>query len=623
MDKSKIRNIAVIAHIDHGKTTLVDGLLKQAKVFRENEAEMNQTTILDRNDLEKERGITIFSKIASVNWKDYKINIIDTPGHADFGGEVERVLNMADGALLIVDAQEGPMPQTKFVLKKAFDQNLKIIVVINKIDKSILRHQEDGLKIDKKDARINEVEKLIENLFLELAQNHAHLDYPVIYAIGRKAKAWKEIPTDVNENADLTVLFDEIISSIPPAKGDENDEFGLVITDLDFDSFNGKYVIGKIVQGKILKGAKVNAFNPTGEKSKFTVTKLFNFEGLGKKEIESAGVGEIVAICGLKNGSIGDVITTLDSPPVLSLIKIEEPTLKITLGVNTSPFVGREGKYSTSRQIGERLAKEVETNLALKVEELPSGNEFLIFGRGELHLSILMENLRREGFEFQVGKPEVIIKEENGKKLEPFEEVTIDVPTVYQGAVSGEISKRRGVLADMVQNESNLTRLTFKLSTRGSLGLRNALLTLTRGTSSVNSMFDSWQTLGDQLPKLRSGVLIASQTGKAVTYGLNIAQGRGITFIEPGTEVYQGMIIGQTPKDEDIEINVTKEKKQTNVRASTSDISVILTPAKNLSLEESLNFLESDELLEVTPQTLRLRKKYLTMSERYKAKKNA
>lgn len=600
-----IRNVAVIAHVDHGKTTLVDGLLKQSKVFRENQEEFAMTTIMDRNDLERERGITILSKVASVIRDDVKINIIDTPGHADFGGEVERVLNMADGALLIVDAQEGPMPQTKFVLKKAFELKLKVIVVIN--------------KIDKKDARVVEVEKEIENLFLELAKTDDQLDYPILYAIGRDEKAWEKMPDNYNSPADLTVLFEKIVEYIPSPTGVETDAFGMVITDLDFDSFNGKYVIGKISAGKVSKSSKLTLMRRNGTESSFSPAKVMVYEGLGRVEVDSASAGDIVALTGV-DAHIGDAIIETGADVILPEINIEEPTLKVTLGVNTSPFSGREGKYSTSRQIGERLKKETETNLALKVTELTSGNEFLLSGRGELHLSILMENLRREGFEFQVGKPEVVIREENGVKVEPVEEVTIDVPDEYAGAVNSELSRRRGVLVDMSPDGRGNTRLVFKLTTRGELGLRNSLLSQSRGTAIVNSIFDSWQPLGADLPKLRSGVLIASETGKAVTYGLNNAQQRGITFIEPQTEVYEGMIIGQNPREEDIEINVTKEKKLTNVRSSTSDISVILTPSKNMSLEECLNFLENDELLEVTPVNLRLRKKFLTQSERAKAR---
>ena len=607
MEKLDIRNVAVIAHVDHGKTTLVDGLLKQAKIFRENQEEFGMSTIMDRNDLERERGITILSKVASVTRNGIKINIIDTPGHADFGGEVERVLNMAEGVLLIVDAQEGPMPQTKFVLKKAFDLNLKVIVVIN--------------KIDKRDARVGQVEKEVENLFLELAIDDHHLEYPILYAIGRDEKAWEKMPVDFNEPADLHILFDKIVEYIPAPKGDADGVFGMVITDLDFDNFNGKYVIGKISSGTAKKGMRLALRKRDGKETGFSAAKVMVYEGLGRVEVDAATVGDIVAFTGV-DGHIGEAVIEPGADVELPEINIEEPTLKVTLGVNTSPFAGREGKFSTSRQIGDRLKKELEVNLALRVEELTSGNEFLLSGRGELHLSILMENLRREGFEFQVGKPEVVLKEVDGKKLEPVEEVTIDVSDDYVGAVSSEMSKRRAVMADMSPDHKGNTRLKFILTTRGTLGLRNSLLSQTRGTAVVNSMFDSWQPLGAELPKLRSGVLIASEGGKAVTYGLNNAQQRGITFIEPQTEVYEGMVVGQNPREDDIEINVTKEKKLTNVRSSTSDISVILTPSKKMSLEECLNFLEADELLEITPDNLRLRKRFLNQGERAKARKS-
>ncbi|MBU6389781.1 translational GTPase TypA [Patescibacteria group bacterium] len=601
----QLRNIAIIAHVDHGKTTLVDGLLKQSKTFRENEAAMQQTLILDSNDQERERGITILAKNTAVNYQGVKINIIDTPGHADFGGEVERTLNMADGALLIIDAQEGPMPQTKFVLKKALEIGLKIIVVIN--------------KIDKRDARVAEVISRTHDLFLDLATHEDHLEFPVYYAIGRDGKAWEALPDDPSAPADLTPIFEGILRYVPPPDW-EDGPLQMLVTTLDWDSFHGKYAIGRIRRGAIRSGAQVAVVNADGVQEQSRIDAVYVSQGLKRVEVPEGEGGDIVAITGLKSVGIGDTVTDPQTPEPLPGIKIEEPTLKMAVSANTSPFAGREGKFVTARHLLERIRRELESNVSLRLEMGREG-EYILSGRGELHLSVFIETLRREGYELQVGKPRVVTKVIDGKEMEPIEELTVDVTSTYAGNVTSEVGRRKGLLLLQEENSDGTTRLTFEITTRGMLGLRNQLLTLSRGTAVMNSLFLRYEPVGVPMPRLRNGVLIASETGKAVTYGLDIAQGRGITFIGPGTEVYEGMIIGLNSREDDIEINVTKEKKQTNVRSSTADIATVLTPPTLLSLEQCLDLLEDDELLEVTPKSLRLRKKLLTVNERVKARR--
>jgi GTP-binding protein len=600
-----IRNVAIIAHVDHGKTTLVDGLLKQSKTFRDNEAEMSQDLIMDSNDQERERGITILAKNTAVHFDDVKINIIDTPGHADFGGEVERTLNMADGAILVVDAQEGPMPQTKFVLKKAMEIGLKIIVVIN--------------KIDKRDANIQTTISRIHDLFLDLATTDDQLDFPVYYAIGREGKAWPEMPEDMEASADLTCIFEAIIKYVPSPIEADNEPFQMLVSALDWDNFKGKYAMGRIRRGVARPGMNVTLMTRDGEKESSRIEKVYSSQGLKRIELQEALSGDIVSLTGIKNASIGDTVADATCPEALPIIIIEEPTLKMAIAANTSPFAGREGQFVTGRQILERIKKELQTNVALKLEE--KAGEFILSGRGELHLSVFIETLRREGYELQVSKPQVINKMIDGVLCEPVEELTIDVETDKVGSAVAEVGRRKGILLSQDENSDGSTRLLFEITTRGLLGLRNQLLTLSKGTAIMNSLFLRFDPVGANIPKLRNGVLVASEAGKAVTYGLNIAQGRGATFIAPQTEVYTGMIIGLNSRDEDIEINVTKEKKQTNVRASSSDFSVILTPPTLLSLEQSLDFLEDDELLEVTPKGLRLRKKILNGSQRAKMRK--
>lgn len=601
-----IRNVAIIAHVDHGKTTLVDGFLKQSKTFRENEAYMEQDLIMDSNDQERERGITILAKNTSINYKETKINIIDTPGHADFGGEVERTLNMAEGAILVIDAQEGPMPQTKFVLKKAFEIGLKIMVVINKIDKV--------------NADIEATVNKTYDLFLELAHEDSHLDFPIYYAIGREGKAWAELPEDFTEEANLTPILDGIIEHIPGPKVNTEEPLQMLVSALDYDSFLGKYAIGKIKNGRVVSGQAISLVNDSGVKENGRVEKLFVSAGLKKLEVKEALSGDIVSIAGLPKVEIGDTVCDPSKPEAIPSPTIEEPTLSISIYANTSPFAGREGKFVTARQLLDRIKQELETNVAMKFYIADDGN-YIVCGRGELHLSVFIETLRREGYELQVGKPEVITKEIDGQQCEPIEELTIDVANDYASTVIGEVNRRRGVLHNQSQNSDNSTRLVFEISTRGTLGLRNILTNISRGTATSNSIFLRYDKSGGSIPKLRNGVLIAHQSGKAVLYGLNIAQQRGTTFIPPQTEVYAGMIVGLNSREEDMEINVTKEKQLTNVRAASSDIATILTPYTKMSLEQCIDFLEDDELLEVTPKNLRLRKKLLDAHERYRAKK--
>ena len=607
----KLRNVAIIAHVDHGKTTLVDGLLKQSHTFRDNEAEMAQELILDSNDQERERGITILAKNTAITYspageagQDYKINIIDTPGHADFGGEVERTLNMADGVVLVIDAQEGPMPQTKFVLKKALEIGLKPIVVINKIDKPA--------------ARIDEVISETSDLFLDLATHDHQLEFPVYYAIGREGKAWADYPLDPSAPADLTPLFDAIIEHVPAPVVKPDGPFQLLVSTLDWDSFKGKYAIGRIRRGTAKPGLAVTLIKRDGFTQNGRIEKVYESQGLKRSEVSSAEAGDIVAITGLKAASIGDTIADVADPEALPTIDVEEPTLTMSLGANTSPFAGREGQFVTSRQILERIERELETNVSMRMVVSPTG-EYLLSGRGELHLSVFIETLRREGFELQVGKPHVITKLVDGVLMEPFEELTVDVGPDYTNSVTAEIIRRRGILHGQHIQSDGSVRLTYEITTRGLLGLRNQLLTISRGTAVLNSLFMRFEPKSADIPQLRNGVLISSEAGTAVTYGLNIAQGRGTTFIPAQTPVYEGMIIGLNGRGDDIEINVTKEKKQTNIRSAGNDDAIILTPFTNFSLEQCLDFLEDDELLEVTPKNLRLRKKLLNANDRSKA----
>ena len=603
-NSNHIRNVAIIAHVDHGKTTLVDGLLKQSNTFRSNQAEMQQELIMDSGDQERERGITITAKITAVQYNDYRINIIDTPGHADFSGEVERTLNMADGCLLIVDAQEGPMPQTKFVLKKALAAGLKPIVVINKIDKP--------------SSRIAEVEDEVANLFLELAIHEDQLHYPIYYAIGREGKSWDTMPSDTSSDADLTPIFEAITHEIPAPRVEPDKPFQMLVTALAWDSYQGKYAIGRVTRGK-LKSRDFVALLHEDKTTRVQVDKLYLYQGLSRTEATDVIAGDIVSITGVADARIGDTLADPNQPEALPTIEIEPPTLQMSLGPNTSPFKGQEGEFTTSRQIGDRLKRELETNVSLRVKE--EGIGFLVSGRGELHLSVLIESMRREGYEFEVGRPQVVTHEEDGVTVEPIEEVTIEVPAEFVGTVQAEVGQRRANLVEQIATSKGVTQLIYTMPTRALLGLRNVLMTNTKGTVVLHSLMCGYEPLGAPLPRLRNGVLIAWETGVATPYALQTAEERGECFVGPGSKVYAGQIIGLNTRTDDMEINVVKEKHLTNMRSKSSDGAIQLTPFTNLSLEQCLDFIENDELLEVTPKNLRLRKRELDPNLRKRAQK--
>ncbi|MEK7472215.1 MAG: translational GTPase TypA [Patescibacteria group bacterium] len=600
----KIRNIAIIAHVDHGKTTIVDGLLKQSNTFRSNQAEMTQDLIMDSGDQERERGITITAKITAVDWQDYRINIIDTPGHADFSGEVERTLRMANGCLLVVDAQEGPMPQTKFVLSKALQLGLKPIVVINKIDKSA--------------SRIKQVEDELADLFLELAIHEDQLHYPVYYAIGREAKAWNEVPADISAPGDLGTIFEAIVEHVPSPSVDENGSLQFLVSALRKDSFQGKYAVGRIERGKIVKGQSVTLCGDNSQ-TQAKIDRIYRSVGLTYVEIDSAVAGDIVGVTGIADAKIGNTIADIDNPEALPPIEVEAPTLRIYLGPNTSPLKGKEGEFTTSRQIGDRLKQELETNVGLLVEE--EGIGFKVSGRGELHLSVLIESLRREGFEMEVGRPQVVTHEENGKTVEPIEEALIEVPAEYVGAIQMEMGRRKAELVDQFSSPKGVTKLVYKLPTRSLLGARNLLMTATKGTLIMNSLLDGYAPQGPALNQLRNGALIAYEAGVTTPYALQNVEERGVCFVGPAVQVYAGQIVGLNTRQEDMEINVCRAKQLTNMRSKSSDGTVQLTPATIFSLEQCLDFIENDEMLEVTPKSLRLRKKELDPNKRKRAPK--
>jgi GTP-binding protein len=596
----KIRNIAIIAHVDHGKTTLIDGLLKQSNTFRDNQSEMSQELIMDSNDQEKERGITITAKVTAVEHEGHRINIIDTPGHADFSGEVERTLNMADGCILVVDAQEGPMPQTKFVLSKALEHGLKPLVVVNKIDKPA--------------SRIAEVEDELSDLFLELAVDEAQLHYPVYYAIARDGKAWASIPADSSEQADLSEIFQAIIDTIPaPAVSAADAPFQMQVTALAWDSFKGKYAIGRITRGQVRTGDSLAVCKTDGTTTNAKADAIFVSKGTAKVEVPHATAGDIVQLTGVADVRIGETITERDTPEALPPIEIEPPTLKIYLGPNTSPFKGTEATFSTSRQIEERLQRELEANVGLRVED--EGIGFLVSGRGELHLSVLIESMRREGYEFEVGRPQVITKQEDGETVEPVEELIIEAPLEHGGAIQMELGKRRATLEQQATKQDSI-RLTYRITARALIGLRNVLLTQTKGTVTMYSLSAGYQPLGAPLKQLRNGVLVAFETGTTTPYALQTVEQRGICFVDAGEKVYAGQIVGLNNRQDDMEINVCKAKHLTNMRSTSSDGVVQLTPPTKLSLEQSIDFIEDDELLEVTPKNLRLRKRELNHKAR-------
>ena len=605
MKREDVRNVAIIAHVDHGKTTLVDGLLKTSGTFRENQA-VNER-VMDSNSIEKERGITILSKNTAIHYKDTKINIIDTPGHADFGGEVERVLNMAESVVLVVDSHEGPMPQTKFVLRKAIELGLPAIICINKVDRP--------------DQRIDEVEDEILDLFISLDADESYLESPFVFASAKNG--WASLEKGVIKE-DMTDLLDTIIDYTPAFDADENAPFKVLVSTTDYNSFLGSIAIGKVEQGVIKKNANaiITNYNEEDRLIKSKIVTIYEFDGLDRVEVEEAKYGSIVALSGMEDISIGDTIGTEEDHEPIEFTKISEPTLSMTFSVNDSPFAGRDGKFVTSRHLRDRLFKEKETDVSLKVENTSSTESFKVSGRGELHLSVLIENLRREGYEFQVSKPEVMFKEIDGKKNEPIEIATIDVDQEYTGSIIEKLGRRKGELIDMSPTSSGYTRMIFRIPARGLIGYRTEFLTDTKGTGVLNSEFEEYAPYKGDIETRLVGSLIASEQGIARAYGLNSAQSRGVLFIEAGEEVYEGLVVGMNAKGLDIDVNVCKQKKLTNTRASGSDDAIMLSPPKKMSVEEMMEFVEDDELIELTPKSLRIRKRILDSNLRYKSKKN-
>lgn len=603
-NQKNIRNIAIIAHVDHGKTTLVDSLLKQGGIFRQNQEVKER--VMDSNDIERERGITILSKNTSIAYNDIKINIIDTPGHADFGGEVERVLKMTDGVVLVVDAFEGVMPQTKFVIKKAIDLDLPAVICLNKIDR------------DK--ARPEEVVDEILDLFISLNASDHYLDAPIVYASARDG--WASL--DYNEKADnMKVLLDTIVEYIPVPTGDTSKPFKILISTTDYNEYMGRIGIGKVEDGviRLHDEAYIVNYNNPEKKDRIKVTSIYEFEGLQRVSVEQASAGAIVAISGVEGISIGDTLCSPQDLSALPFVKISEPTLSMNFLVNDSPFAGREGKFVTSRHLRNRLYKEAETDVSLKVEDTGSTDVFKVSGRGELHLSVLIENMRREGYEFQVSKPEVLFKNENGKKYEPMEIVTIDVEDIYVGSIIEKLGQRKAEMTSMANTSTGYVRLVFKMPARGLVGYRQEFISDTKGTGIINTVFDSYEPYKGDIARRQYGSLISFETGVATGYALDSAWKRGNLFIAPGEEVYEGMVVGESPKGLDIEVNVCKKKAQTNIRSSASDDALKLSPPKQMSLEQMLEFIEDDELVEVTPKNLRIRKKILNTDLRYKSKK--
>lgn len=590
MERNDLRNIAIIAHVDHGKTTLVDAMLKQSGVFRANEHVAER--VMDSNDLERERGITILSKNTAVMYNNIKINIVDTPGHADFGGEVERVLNMVDGVLLLVDAFEGPMPQTKYVLRKALEQKLKPIVVINKIDRA--------------DQRVEDVLDEVLELFIELDANDEQLDFPVVYATARAGIAKMSMDDD---NDNLKPLFECIEKTIPAPKGDIDGPLQVMITTLDYDDYVGRIAIGRVVRGRIKSGQNVTLVNGETE-TKGKIGKLYIYEGLKRTEVQDAALGDIIAMIGLESINIGDTVADTENPEALPAIRIDEPTLAMTFSVNTSPFAGREGQYVTSRHIRDRLFREAETNVSLRVSETDSPDSFVVAGRGELHLSILIETMRREGYELQIGKPQVIYKEINGKRCEPMEFLTIDVPQEFMGAVMESLGTRRAELVNMIELAGYL-RMEFIVPARGLIGFRSGFLTNTKGNGIMHHVFHGYVPYKGDIPGRTRGALVAFEQGETTGYGINSIQDRGIMFVVPGQPVYEGMIIGENAREMDMDVNPCKKKHVTNMRASGTDEGIRLTPPRILSLEQALEYINDDEAVEVTPQSIRLRKTIL------------
>ena len=601
MKREDLRNIAIIAHVDHGKTTLVDEMLKQGGIYRENQ--VVEERVMDNNDLERERGITILAKNTSVYYKDIKMNIIDTPGHADFGGEVERILKMVSGVILLVDAAEGPMPQTRFVLQKALEMNHRVIIVVNKIDRP--------------DARLDEIPDEILDLLIELNANDDQLESPIIFCSGRSGTASL---SQYEPGKDLSILFETIKNYIPAPEGDESGPLQMLVSSIDYNDYVGRIAIGRIERGELLQNRDVMVcdYHQKHEPYKARIANIYQIDGLGRTQVESAKVGDIVCFSGVTDITIGDTITALDTPEALPFVKISEPTIEMTFSVSDSPFAGREGKFVTSRQIRDRLMKETLKDVSLRVEEGETTDSFRVAGRGEMHISILIETMRREGYEFSVSTPRVLYKEIDGVNCEPIERLLIDVPEVSMGSVMEKMGTRKAELVQMTPQGERM-KLEYLIPARGLLGYRNEFLTDTRGEGIMNSVFDSYQPFKGEITRRHTGSLVSFETGEAVAYGIFKVQDRGTMFITPGTAVYEGMIVGQSPKGEDINVNVCKKKQLTNTRASGSDEALRLVPPQILSLEACLEFLADDELLEVTPENLRLRKRILNNQLRAKA----
>jgi GTP-binding protein len=600
-ERQQIRNIAIIAHVDHGKTTLVDAMLKQAGTFREHEHVRER--VMDSMDLERERGITIMAKNTAVRYGDVKINIVDTPGHADFGGEVERVLKMVDGVMLLVDAAEGCLPQTRFVLRKALEARLPAIAVVN--------------KIDRQDARPEEVVDEIYELFIDLDATDEQIEFPILYAISRDGVAKKSLTDD---STNLRPLFDQIVETIPAPRALRPDALQLLVANLDYNEYVGRLAIGRIFSGEIAAGDLVAVVRRDGTQVKTRVSQLYVFEGLKRQAVARAGVGEIVALAGLEEIEIGETITSVENPQALPVIAVEEPTISMIFGVNNSPFAGREGKYVTSRQLRERLDREVLGNVAIRVEETDSPDQFKVSGRGELQLAILIEMMRREGYELQVSKPEVITRTKQGVTYEPIEQVVIDCPEEFIGVVTEALGRRKGQMTKMVNHGTGRVRLEFDAPSRGLIGFRGEFLTETKGTGLLNTVFARWDVWQGALRGRTTGSLVADRAGEATTYAIFNLQERGTMFVRPITKVYEGMIVGENARAVDLDVNIVKEKKLTNMRASTSEEAMRLVPVKELSLEQALEFIADDELVEVTPQTIRLRKRVLAANQRPKKK---
>jgi len=601
VERKDIRNIAIIAHVDHGKTTLVDAMLRQSGTFRENEQVRDR--VMDSMDLERERGITIMAKNTAVRYRDVKINIVDTPGHADFGGEVERVLKMVDGVMLLVDAAEGCLPQTRFVLRKALEARLPAIAVVNKIDRS--------------DARPAEVVDEIYELFLDLDATDEQIEFPILYAVSREGTAKRKLE---DESENLQPLFEQIVQSIPAPRELRDDSLQLLVANLDYNDYVGRLAIGRIFSGEIKIGDQIAVVKPDRSIQKTKVSQLYVFEGLKREPVERAGFGEIVALAGIENINIGDTITTFDNPHPLPSIAVDEPTIAMIFGVNNSPFAGKDGKYVTSRQVKERLDKEILGNVAIRVEETDSPDQFKVSGRGELQLAILIEMMRREGYELQVSKPEAITRKVEGKTLEPIEAVVVDCPDEFIGVITEALGRRKGQMTKMINHGTGRVRLEFETPSRGLIGFRNEFLTETKGTGLLNTMFLRW---GEWLGAMRgraTGSLVADRMGETTTYALFNLQERGTLIVRSGTRVYEGMIIGENARAVDLDVNAVKEKKLTNMRASTADEALRLVPPKELSLEQALEFIADDELVEVTPQSIRLRKRVLPANMRPKKK---